>query len=223
MDNSEAPTQAGAATLLILSDEDVARRFQTMRELTGVYGFSAAIAQEAIDTLASNSPTTEECINYILDHGLAPDQGGPVIPIDSCPHGPESDNALRNVENAIKNVTPTTIACCGLSAEVKPSASDRASDTPQNVQQGESCGATGEVWICLHCGLVFCSRYVHGHAVDHHTDLPIHSTHVSITDLSVWCHTCSAYVVTHNQEGLRDAVNRLEKWKFGENERPENI
>ncbi|KAH6942457.1 hypothetical protein HPB50_005829 [Hyalomma asiaticum] len=56
-----------------------------------------------------------------------------------------------------------------------------------------TCGVRREVWACLHCFNVYCSRYVNGHMVTHH-DETRHPLVLSYSDLSVWCYDCNFYV-----------------------------
>ena len=58
----------------------------------------------------------------------------------------------------------------------------------------KTCGIAGEIWLCLACGEVFCSRYVQGHMSAHNmTDG--HPIAFSFADFSFWCYTCDSYVV----------------------------
>jgi hypothetical protein len=86
---------------------------------------------------------------------------------------------------------------------------------PELVQFGASCqrGCAGsENWQCLQCGQTHCSRYVHGHALVHHGECA-HPTAISLSDLSVWCFDCDAYVT---DERLRPLVGRMRALKFGD-------
>ena len=56
------------------------------------------------------------------------------------------------------------------------------------------CGVSGEVWICLKCTEVFCSRYVHGHMAKHNTEVG-HPICFSFADFSYWCYECDSYVI----------------------------
>ena len=75
--------------------------------------------------------------------------------------------------------------------------------------EGGKC-PNGENWLCLHCGVVRCSRYVNGHCKDHAEESG-HCIAVSLEDLSVWCYRCSAYL-TH--PSLDDTLRTLESLKF---------
>ena len=56
------------------------------------------------------------------------------------------------------------------------------------------CGIPGEVWICLTCGEIFCSRYVQGHMSLHNAESG-HPIAFSFADFSYWCYTCDSYIV----------------------------
>jgi hypothetical protein len=71
------------------------------------------------------------------------------------------------------------------------------------------CPST-ENWICLECNASRCSRYVNGHSI-HHAQSTGHCLAVSLSDLSVWCYECEAYV-THSS--LKPILTRLEELKF---------
>jgi len=55
------------------------------------------------------------------------------------------------------------------------------------------CNDSSESWYCLHCGGVFCSRYVQGHGVQHFNNSG-HCILISFSDLSVWCYNCEDYI-----------------------------
>ena len=54
----------------------------------------------------------------------------------------------------------------------------------------EKCEEKTELWICLHCGLSFCSRYIKSHFIEHNNENKEHILFLSIMDLSIWCHEC---------------------------------
>ena len=55
-----------------------------------------------------------------------------------------------------------------------------------------SCENVGENWLCLMCSVVFCSRYVKSHMVEHNSKEPSHMLALSFMDLSVWCYDCDS-------------------------------
>jgi hypothetical protein len=90
-----------------------------------------------------------------------------------------------------------------------------------------SCCPGVENWLCLECGVIRCSRYEHGHGQAHweatrngnngnssnnkSNDDDGHCIAVSLADLSVWCHVCSAYL---KHERLTPILKTLEDLKF---------
>ena len=74
-----------------------------MEQLTGIFGFERAVAEQAVDAIhssmaaaaaadkdgataaaaATSGIDVTACYNYILDAGLGSDRGGPVTPIDA--------------------------------------------------------------------------------------------------------------------------------------------
>jgi hypothetical protein len=91
-------------------------------------------------------------------------------------------------------------------------------DHPDEPPPAAVCGQTKENWLCLSCGVVRCSRYQHGHCRHHYDDTLQHAVHASLSDLSVWCHTCQKYLSTHTGSTglvLRDLIVALEEAKHG--------
>ena len=54
----------------------------------------------------------------------------------------------------------------------------------------EKCEEKTELWICLHCGLAFCSRYINSHFIEHNKENKDHVLCLGIMDLSIWCYEC---------------------------------
>ena len=54
----------------------------------------------------------------------------------------------------------------------------------------QKCDESKELWICLICGEIFCSRYINGHFVEHNKDNPEHCLCLGAVDLSIWCFEC---------------------------------
>ena len=54
----------------------------------------------------------------------------------------------------------------------------------------EKCEEKTELWICLHCGLSFCSRYIKSHFIEHYNENKEHVLCLGIMDLSIWCYEC---------------------------------
>lgn len=85
----------------------------------------------------------------------------------------------------------------------------------------ESCDATAENWLCLHCGRTECSRFVNGHMVEHRDANAQHHFALSLADLSVWCYGCEAYVDNPRLHAYKSRAH-LDKfgvpmpWSYGE-------
>ena len=54
----------------------------------------------------------------------------------------------------------------------------------------EKCEEKTELWICLHCGLSFCSRYINSPFIEHYNENKEHVLCLGIMDLSIWCYEC---------------------------------
>ena len=68
-----------------------------------------------------------------------------------------------------------------------------------------------ENWLCLKCGTVKCSRYVHEHML-YHTLETSHALALSFSDLSFWCYQCESYVVS---PVFKDILKAFQDKKFG--------
>ena len=55
----------------------------------------------------------------------------------------------------------------------------------------QKCDEKTELWICLTCGLPFCSRYINKHFVEHNKENKDHLLCLGIMDLSIWCYECT--------------------------------
>jgi Zn-finger in ubiquitin-hydrolases and other protein len=202
---SEEPMSAAAAAQ---SDAWMAHKLHAIEQLTGLYGFPPEVAEQAVDFLVDVTSTPSpidvaECCNYILDSGLAVDQGGPITPISHCPH------VLRHC-----SITPSQLP---FQPSLAPCSFDPADLVPTGNAKSEAanddvCRAT-ENWLCLECAVVRCSRYCQGHAHQHWQETQTgtndpdgHCVAVSLSDLSVWCHRCQAYLSTSPGAAGRDLL-----------------
>jgi Zn-finger in ubiquitin-hydrolases and other protein len=255
---SDATTTAAAATVANSAqqeDEFMAQKLQAVEQLYNVFGFSYDVAQQAVEYIAetilspslSDDPTQATtkpsiditaCYNYILDSGLGQDHGGPVTPIEDCPH--VTNHCKISIEQI--PIQPSHTLCSfALSMDDttnKPKGNlksdimyddfddDAGGDTMKNTSTNTTnpmvCKAK-ENWLCLECGIVRCSRYCLGHALQHWEESrqrPEHDGHcvaVSLSDLSVWCHVCQSYLSTHigsTGHAIQPLVSQLEYNKF---------
>ena len=138
---------------------------------------------------------------------MAKDGGGPVFPIDNCPH---IDAHVKLTPSQLPH-DPHKLPCSHFTDSKRKDGMAK-SDTNED----GSC-PQGENWICLECGVVRCSRYVNAHGVAHwektkESDPDGHCIAVSFADLSAWCHVCGSYV--RNAEILDPLLRRLEELKF---------
>ena len=217
-----APAAASAAAASsTFDDATIAQVIHAVDSLTTIFGFDAEVAQQAVEAVGTDVTTA---YNYILDAGLGSDGGGPVVPIDNCPH-------VQYHVRLTPDQLPPVNSRCSYQHQPKPhqhtttaGGNDSASRSAglKEDTSGEPCNST-ENWICLECGVVRCSRYVHGHGVQHYEDTlegdhdkgpdgAGHCIAVSLSDLSVWCHVCRAYLKDPRLDPL---VKKLEELKFG--------
>ena len=68
-----------------------------------------------------------------------------------------------------------------------------------------------EMMICLHCGEVFCGRYIAAHAVAHHAATG-HSVVMGAQNLSVWCYECDTNIDTRLPELEGFHSEALRQW-----------
>lgn len=202
---SDPPTAAAASTTS--SDETIAQALYTVMQLTEVYGFDARAAEEAVNEVGVN---VEACANYILEKGIGQDNGGPVTPITDCPH---VDTHLTLKGSQIPLQPKSTRCTQGAEEDEKAITGGLKSDE-------EQCGSE-ENWLCLSCGVVRCSRYVKGHAMEHYEETKQscskglgHCLVASLADLSVWCHGCQAYLFPNAYPLLDNLMKTLEERKF---------
>ncbi|GKY90980.1 hypothetical protein MPSEU_000070800 [Mayamaea pseudoterrestris] len=223
-DSSEpSPPSTAAAASTVNNDEAAARRCQAMDHLVSTFGFERPVAEIALDAIGSPYDVTM-AYNYILDHDLAQDQGGPVTPIFNCPH---VDSLVMVALDQLPHL-PQDCICDYHTSE--SSKNQSCIGRSKAVKDESGACPPGENWLCLSCACVRCSRYVNGHSLDHWKETKReqlssnddaasgHALVVSLADLSVWCHECQRYLVTHDNPKLQPIVQRLEELKFGQAE-----
>jgi len=240
------PASAAAAAATKDSGDDdatTARKLQAVEQLTGIFGFERAVAEQAVHAIHSRSMAADAaaaadsdgataaaattsidvtaCYNYILDAGLGSDRGGPVTPIEHCPH-----LAAHCCITTDQLPLQPGLATCTHTTNAAPTGGLK-SDTTTAKDGVTTCAGT-ENWLCLECGAVRCSRYVNAHGLQHWQATQQqqpgggdasrqpegHCLAVSLSDLSVWCHLCQAYLVTHRNPQLQRIVQTLEELKF---------
>lgn len=182
---------------------------RTIRELVTTFGFEPNRSKEAVDAIGDKSDV-QMAYNWLLDHGEE-DRGG-AINLRHCPH----TDSLK--EGSLVPVSSLTYGqpCC------------------------EGC-VSGENWLCLHCGDTRCSRYVNRHNFVHWQATRTqeealitiadaqagrqaigHHLAISLSDLSVWCYACEAYIDPSSGKSpvLAPYVRRMEALKFSEEASP---
>ena len=68
---------------------------------------------------------------------------------------------------------------------------DKFKEIPFDKLKCQKCDESTELWICLICGLAFCSRYKNSHFVEHNRENKDHLLCLGIMDLSIWCYECT--------------------------------
>ena len=54
----------------------------------------------------------------------------------------------------------------------------------------QNCQECKELWICLICGKIYCSRKIKGHFVEHNKTNPEHCLYLGTKNLNIWCFEC---------------------------------
>ena len=116
-DNSALPSGSAAASSTSAAaaasssktvSEHLAQTLHTLDQLTTIFSFPHHLAKLAIDTCGPEDITT--CYNWILDNHSdeVEDCGGPVVPINDCPHINEHVKfAIINDKMQLVNVNTT--------------------------------------------------------------------------------------------------------------------
>jgi len=184
---------------------------EAVEQLVSIFNFDPSTARRAVYAVGTDLTIA---YNWIFDQELAEDKGGPVIPTDDCPH-----------ITAHVLISPADLqlgeACSFFDDDVESKRNHRKGDI------SDSCPSS-ENWICLECNATRCSRYVSGHSKEHwlftreqarengmkgeDTDCVGHCIAASVSDLSVWCYECDAYI---RHPLLKPITDRLEFLKFG--------
>ncbi|KAK7865690.1 hypothetical protein R5R35_014505 [Gryllus longicercus] len=70
------------------------------------------------------------------------------------------------------------------------------------------CSTTESPWLCLHCGIVNCGRYVKGHAKEHSEEHEEHTVCMDCENFSVFCYTCDEFVSNDTENGLLEQLRQ---------------
>eukprot|EP00929_Paragymnodinium_shiwhaense_P056203 TRINITY_DN2812_c0_g1_i1.p1 TRINITY_DN2812_c0_g1~~TRINITY_DN2812_c0_g1_i1.p1 ORF type:complete len:596 (+),score=118.83 TRINITY_DN2812_c0_g1_i1:99-1790(+) len=170
----------------------------TIRQLVN-FGFPEDKARAAVQSIGDASDT-DAAVNWLLDQGEE-DKGG-AVEFKHCPH----------------------IGAMGYDKLIKPS----------QLRYGQGCveGCGGiENWLCLHTGVTRCGRYAKKHSLqnwertkrEQESKITVagaaageaafgHCLAIGLSDLSIWCYECQAYV---QHECLLPLSQKMEELKFG--------
>lgn len=225
---TEPPPPATASNLNDENDSiTLARKVQAVLQLTEIFGFGTAAAEEAVETLYVPGQDIDltACYDFILDAGLGQDQGGYVTPITNCPHA--DLHCCITMEQL--PLQPVQATCTYQRTVTSPDLTNtgRPKEDANGVEVGDQSCPSTENWLCLECGVVRCSRYTNGHALQHWQEtcsdlssiaespkIDGHCLAVGLSDLSVWCHVCQAYLATQCYLQLNNICQQLEAFKF---------
>ncbi|KAI2494078.1 Sir2 family [Fragilaria crotonensis] len=126
----------------------------------------------------------------------------PNVPISHCPHV-RSHILLQHEQLP----TSTNVSC----TECIPKSDD-------SVHSVESNEETAQNWLCLQCGVVFCSPDDKAHGLAHYQvtsesdpgdDKAGHCIAANLQELSVWCHACQAYLSDPLVDELTEKLKAL--------------
>jgi uncharacterized UBP type Zn finger protein len=218
MSSSDPPPPPAAAAAAQDDDATLAKKWAALDQLTDAYGFSMEASKKAIDNVGPDIPAA--CA-FLIDNGLGVDKGGPVFPIDSCPH---MDGHVKISPRDLDSFDPSSSRCSHFEDSEQESSGKGKAKADVDSATG-SCTST-ENWMCLECGVVRCSRYANGHGLVHwentkaqssraagQTSSVGHCVQLSLSDLSVWCHVCAAYL---HHATLSEILKKVEERKFAE-------
>jgi uncharacterized UBP type Zn finger protein len=208
------------------NDMGIASRWQTIEQLVSIFAYPSETAAQAVDAVGFD---VTACYNYILDNNLADDAGGPIVPIDSCPHLTKHVQIHANnlAESIGGNQRPQDASCSHRLGKQSSNKKKAGVSLKQDMEEDGSC-PSHENWMCLECGAIRCSRYQNGHCrmhwestVQNDGDGEGHCVAISFSDLSIWCYVCSAYV--KHPTLLSPLLSVLERLKFQQTMELKNV
>ena len=132
--NSSTPTSNNneeTTAVARIDDAAVAHRLRLTEQLVSVFGFAPSVVEHAMEALPDNTNMTVETLTqYILEHDLAKDPGGPITPRDVCEHLQNGALLSASVWNASHLCAP----CSG------PPVEEEDSKLPDAIRIGEEDG-----------------------------------------------------------------------------------
>jgi uncharacterized UBP type Zn finger protein len=205
-------SEASLTMTLDAEDMNLGNCLQVIDALHYSCGFPLEISKSAVTIFGADFSSA---YNYILDKYPIHDNGGPVFPITDCPHvGEHIVLPPKTMSTSLFHTFCTYIPKENKMDDVIGRAKD-------DIKGNSRCPSKDENWICLHCGVIRCSRYQYGHGIRHWEESQLfdpgidqagHCISASLADLSVWCHICKAYL---DGVVVREYITRLEELKFG--------
>lgn len=229
---SESEGEAAAAATVdfdsLRCQEDVALSvgYRTKQLLVNTFGFDPELAIRAVEAIDDPSDVTL-AYNWILDtqEGVE-DKGGPVVPKTECPHLRDHVKVTTSAIAAVYHANGVGVdgpTCDHVARRERATGRLKCDLADDDDGEGNATCPAGENWTCLECGVVRCSRYVNGHALAHWETTKAaaaaaggdgvgHCVAVSLSDLSVWCYACRAYLI--DDETLGPVLKQLETLKF---------
>ncbi|GET52180.1 histone deacetylase 6 isoform X1 [Rhizophagus irregularis DAOM 181602=DAOM 197198] len=117
-------------------------------------------------------------------------------------------STATNWQAGFHPVTPRT-NCPHLHDNISPNWAEVTVDVSKPCTE---CNDASENWRCLRCQGVYCSRYINGHAAEHHKNTS-HPISISFSDLSIWCYDCDDYITSRL---LKPITTAFYVSKFGE-------
>lgn len=84
-------------------------------------------------------------------------------------------------------------------------------DSSSNEWVCSTCKTKKSPWICVHCGVINCGRYVNGHAKAHHEGNENHMVCMDCTNYAAYCYICDDFIVNDVKElnSLRERLQAL--------------
>lgn len=72
-----------------------------------------------------------------------------------------------------------------------------------------ACQSAQSTWLCLHCGIVGCGRYVNGHAKQHALDNQNHSVCMDSESYAVYCYICDEFALNDTPENHIERMRNI--------------
>ncbi|XP_054707898.1 ubiquitin carboxyl-terminal hydrolase 3-like [Uloborus diversus] len=63
-----------------------------------------------------------------------------------------------------------------------------------------TCQTNKDPFVCIHCGIINCGRYVNGHAKAHHEENVDHMVCMNCENYTAFCYICDEFVINDNKD-----------------------